>query len=89
VIHGGADIPHNVPVLADRTKNPTHDDLPSASRRHIISRPLFFRSWRSTDRPAAIDDEFGTGDIAAFVAGNARDIEAWKKVASDAKIEIK
>src|SRR5882672_5123409 len=34
VIHGGADIPHDISVLADCTKNTTHDDLPCVCRRY-------------------------------------------------------
>jgi hypothetical protein len=43
--------------------------------------PLILRDVRrSADRPAAVDDEVGTGDVAVL---------AGKKVASDAKIEVK
>src|SRR6185369_16349447 len=36
--------------------------------------PLFFLDpRRSADRPAAVDDEFGAGDVAALVAGEPQD----------------
>src|SRR5829696_552966 len=48
VVHGGADIPHDVAVLADCTKDTAHDDLPSACRRNILS-AHYFLIRRSAD----------------------------------------
>src|SRR5438067_2030582 len=52
VIHGGADIPHDISVLADSTKDTAHDDLPSACRRYI---PPPIRAFRQPiDRPPSM-----------------------------------
>ena len=59
----------------------------------FASLATFFKA--SLAEPDIVEKLLALGISADFIAGdqqrdiNARDIEAWKKVASDAKIEIK